>query len=31
MSQIFHITNMSSNAIRENKILAKISDSTVSG
>ena len=25
----FHITNMSFNAIRENKILAKISESTV--
>ena len=25
----FHITNMSFNAIRENKVLAKISESTV--
>ena len=28
-SRIFHITNMSFDAIRENKILAKISESTV--
>ena len=29
LSRKFHITNMSFNAIRKNKILAKISESTV--
>ena len=28
--EFFHITSMSFNAIRENKVLAKISESTVS-